>query len=83
MPVCLLTVVSFRSLAIARSLLRFGSPCGAMPLGLFYSAVKAFQCGGGADRGDLLVPFVAPLGLAVGAILIDGRSSFSWLCSPC
>ena len=31
---------------VARSLLRFGSPCDAVLLGVFYSTVKTFQCDG-------------------------------------
>ena len=59
MMICLLPIMSCRSLAIARSLLRFGSPCGVMLLGLFYFAIKAFQCGGLAGR--LIASLVVPL----------------------
>lgn len=38
--ICLLLVVPCRSLAIARSLLSLGSSCGAVLLGVFYSAVS-------------------------------------------
>lgn len=38
--VCLLLVVPCRSLAIVRSLLSLGSSCGAVLLGVFYSAVS-------------------------------------------
>ena len=47
-----------RSLAIARSLLRFGLSCGEVLLGAFYSAVKSFQCGGLA--GWLIASLVVP-----------------------
>ena len=47
-----------RSLPIARSLLPLGSSCDAVLLGVFYSAVKAFQCGGRAGR--LIASFVVP-----------------------
>lgn len=44
-----------------------------MRLGVFYSAVKAFQCGGEVDR--LIASFVVPHILIVSVILaIAGRS---------
>lgn len=72
-------IIPFRSLAIARSLLRSGSSCGAMLLGLSYSAVKAFQCGGG--MGWLIVSFVVPPVLIVSRYfqVLDGVFCFCFV----
>ena len=48
-----------------------------MPLGLFYSAIKAFQCGGVA--GWLIASFVIPSVLVVCFTLLIRMEFSSWL----
>lgn len=65
-----------RGLVFVRRFL--SASCSVSVHGAFLFACRiAYRAAAGAGLGGLLVPFIAPLGLVVGSILIDGRSSFS------
>lgn len=65
--------MDFVPISRVSAVFRFGSRCS------FFRSRIAYRASAGADRSDLLIPFVAPHVLIVSVILvIVERSSFSW-----